>query len=445
MNLHFYLERKQLKSTERAIYCYIRGLAKGKTIQLNTKQRIRPEYWDKTLELAIERGKIKSPTARELNNFLSSYKDGIKKTVYQHLSMNPSADFEELRTEILEKFGRSLKLQLTLFEALNTFKEVRKKDMSPDSLRKYSTVIKHLKEYEKYTKSELTFSRLDMMFYDKFLSYLLKDGAEEKVVEKNEVENKEVKKKEKKKGMVNNSAYKIIGLLKIFLNWAYDRNINPYLSFKKWKIKEEKVDIITLTEQELKTLYNMKFAEDKKHLQRARDLFLFGCYTGGRFGDLSKIEHQDIRENKWYLRTGKTRDVLEIPLTDYALTIIARYSGTPYPLPRLSNQKLNKYIKEVCKDAKIVDTIKMVRYRGNTPEITEYPKWQEVTTHTARRTFITQSLLRGMKAEVVMSISGHHNYKTFKKYIDITSRDKENAIKNAWNENKELKVFNLSS
>ena len=50
--------------------------------------------------------------------------------------MNPSADFEELRAAILEKFGKSQKLHLTLFQALDTFKEDRKKDMSPDSLRK---------------------------------------------------------------------------------------------------------------------------------------------------------------------------------------------------------------------------------------------------------------------------------------------------------------------
>ena len=280
-----------------------------------------------------------------------------------------------------------------------------------------------------------------MMFYDKFLLYLLKDDDKEKMVDKKIVVKKD---KDKKKGMVNNSAYKIIGLLKIFLNWAYERNIYPYLHFKKWKIKKDKVDIITLTEQELHTLYNMKFTEEKKHLQRARDLFLFGCYTGGRFGDLSKIEHQDIKENKWYLRTGKTRDVLEIPLNDHAFTIVSRYSKTLYPLPRLSNQKLNKYVKEVCDEAKIDDIIKTVKYRGNTPDITEKPKWKEVTTHTARRTFITQSLLRGIKAEIVMSISGHHNYKTFKKYIDITSRDKKNAIKNAWNENAGLKVVNMN-
>src|ERR1035437_9370104 len=339
----------------------------------------------------------------------------------RHVEPEPDEQAILERIQRLRRGGKSLR---KIAEQLNRLK-IRTRQGSP--WRKYSTVIKHLKGYEKSAKSELTFSRLDMMFYDKFLSYLLENHGDEK------------------KGMVNNSAYKIIGLLKIFLNWAYERNINPYFYFKKWKIKEEKVDIITLTEQELKTLYNMEFAEDKKRLQRARDLFLFGCYTGGRFGDLSKIEHQDIRENKWYLRTGKTRDVLEIPLTDYALTIIARYSETPYPLPRLSNQKLNKYIKEVCQEAKIEDIIKTVKYRGNSPEITEYPKWKEVTTHTARRTFITQSLLRGMKAEVVMSISGHHNYKTFKKYIDITSMDKENAIKNAWNENKGLKVFNLSS
>ncbi|HZW40429.1 MAG TPA: tyrosine-type recombinase/integrase [Ignavibacteriaceae bacterium] len=425
MNIHFYLERKELKSPERAIYCYIRGLAKGKTIQLNTKHKITHEHWDKSLELAIEKGKNKYPLAKELNSYLNSYKDEIKKTVLKIQAANPTTDYEEIRSVILEKFGKFQKEQLNLFQALEIFKDVRKKDMSPDSIRKYGTVIKHLKGFEKKNRVALNFAKLDLMFYDKFLTYLLEDDGNEK------------------KAMVNNSAYKIIGLFKIFLNWAYERNINTYSYYKKWKVKEDKIEVIALTERELKKLYAMEFDEKNKHLKRAMDLFLFGCYTGGRFGDLARIEHQDIRNNKWFLRTGKTRDVLEIPLNDYAISILAKYSHLPTPLPRLSNQKLNQYIKEICATAEINDIIKTVRYRGNKPEVKEFHKWQLVTVHTARRTFITQSLMRGIKAEVIMSISGHQNYKTFKKYIDITSREKENAIKSAWNEEGNVKVFNI--
>ena len=248
-----------------------------------------------------------------------------------------------------------------------------------------------------------------MLFYDKLLNFLLDE-----------------------KKNVNNSAYKIIGLLKIFLKWAYDRGINKNLTFQRYKIKEEKVDIVTLTNQELDKISGLDLSRNKR-LDKARDLFVFGCYTGGRFSDLSKIGWEDIKENTWYLRVKKTRDVLEIPLLDEAIALINKYKDQPTPLPRISNQKLNVYIKEVCVLTEINDPVKIIRYRGNEPLVFEGPKNEFVSAHTARRTFITQSLLRGMKAEIVMSISGHKNFKTFKKYLDITRKDKQEELRKAWN------------
>ena len=83
--------------------------------------------------------------------------------------------------------------------------------------------------------------------------------------------------------------------------------------------------------------------------------------------------------------------------------------------------------------AKINDLTTIVQYSGNRRIQTTEPKYKLVTTHSARRTFITQSLLRGMKAEIIMSISGHTNYKTFRRYLEITRKDKEEEIKKAWN------------
>ena len=63
MNIHFYLERKQSKTTEKAIYAYIRGIQPKKIIILNTGDKINPKFWDKENERAIQRGKNKYTNA----------------------------------------------------------------------------------------------------------------------------------------------------------------------------------------------------------------------------------------------------------------------------------------------------------------------------------------------------------------------------------------------
>lgn len=409
MTIHFYLERKHLKVQEKTIYAYIRSLHKTKTLILNTGQKIEPLNWDKLSERAIEKGKNKSAGARELNDFLDSYREDLKRSVREILRDKPSADYEMIKDFILERFGKVQRSQLSFFETLDLFITTRKKDLSYDSIRKFTTIKNHLLGFEKVDKTKITFDKIDMLFYDKLINYFLTE-----------------------KKMVNNSAYKIIGLLKIFLNWANDRGINKKLNFRKFKIKEDKVDIVSLSAIELDKLYNLDLNNNPR-LGRVRDLFLFGCYTGGRFSDLTKIEWEDIKDNVWYLRVKKTRDVIEIPLLDEAVEIIDKYKDQSTPLPRISNQKLNLYLKELCAFAKLNDPVKIVRYRGSEALTIEGPKHEFVSVHTARRTFITQSLLRGMKSEIVMSISGHKNFRTFKKYLDITRKDKSEELKKAWN------------
>ncbi len=106
-----------------------------------------------------------------------------------------------------------------------------------------------------------------------------------------------------------------------------------------------------MTEEELTTLYNFKSDDEK--LLRVRDLFCFQCFTGVRYGDLQSISREDIRNGVWHLRTQKTREPLQIPLTNKAISILHKYAEWPEPLPIISNQKANEYIKDLCKKAKI--------------------------------------------------------------------------------------------
>ncbi|MCW8994770.1 MAG: Arm DNA-binding domain-containing protein, partial [Psychromonas sp.] len=173
MTIHYYLERKQLKSQEKAIYCYIRGIEKGKTIILNTGQKVDPIYWDKQRELANGKGKNRYTGATELNDFLDSYREEIKRTIRLHVTDNPDGGFDNIKLRLLERFGKSQKLTLSFFEALDLYMKSRSKDLSPNSLRKFTTIKGHLKTFEKKEHSPLTFSKIDLLFYDKFLRFLL--------------------------------------------------------------------------------------------------------------------------------------------------------------------------------------------------------------------------------------------------------------------------------
>lgn len=140
----------------------------------------------------------------------------------------------------------------------------------------------------------------------------------------------------------------------------------------------------------------------------------------------------DIKQNAWHLRTTKTRDKLEIPLNEFALEILEKYTSQGRMLPTMSNQKINLYLKQLGKLLDINEQTTKTMYRGAEPVVLNKEKWEFISTHTARRTFVTLSLEKGMRPEVLMSITGHKDYKTMKKYLKIVSKVKEAEMNNVW-------------
>lgn len=131
------------------------------------------------------------------------------------------------------------------------------------------------------------------------------------------------------------------------------------------------------------------------------------------------------------LRTQKTKQPLEIPLNQYALAILDRYRKAG-KLPLISAQKTNAYVKEACQIAGINDTMTVVHYRGNERIERTAEKWTFIASHTARRTFVTLSLERGMRPETVMKITGHTDAKMLKKYIVLSSNVAQKEMQQVW-------------
>ena len=211
--------------------------------------------------------------------------------------------------------------------------------------------------------------------------------------------------------------------------------------------EEDKAKEIYLTKDELSAVYEMKLYGLE---EKVRDVFLIGCYTAQRFSDYSRIDEHCIgttsKGNRLIrLLQVKTKVPVVIPILDPKLeTLLEKYN---YNVPNLSDVVFNRYIKEICHrlsettpSLAVMERTKLnkketqreTKARKSGKEIFEYdeqgfpvkPKWELVSSHTARRTAITNMYLSGnYSIQQIMSVSGHKKEKTFKNYIKLSLDD----------------------
>jgi integrase len=234
--------------------------------------------------------------------------------------------------------------------------------------------------------------------------------------------------------MRNSTVSKQVGYLKWFLRWAYKKghhNNFAYDTFRP-KLKNTQKKVIFLSWDELNKLRNYKIPDNKQHLGRIRDLFLFCCFTGLRYSDLDNLRRSDIKESHIEITTVKTADNLIIELNDHSRAILEKYKSIPFEhdkaLPVISNQKMNDYLKDLAELAEINEPVRETYYKGNKRIDTITPKYALLGTHAGRRTFICNALSLGIPAQVVMKWTGHSDYKAMKPYIDVADSIKADAM-----------------
>ena len=412
MKIKFYLERKPSKSGESAIWCYVRE--NKESIYLNTGQRIKPELWDKEKQsgnLRLTRDNIIKADLKSLNHYLEVFNTKIWDIERLIRSNHPDAGFTVIVDAIKRHFNKKRE---GLFDIFDEFLKIKEPEVSKQAIFKFKRVKSLLEDYQKFYHDTLTFDKITPLFFSKFYTFLIAN-----------------------KNMINNTANKNIQFLKTFLIWANNNKYTDNSSYKSFRSKSEQNEVIYLTEDELIKLYNLKLDEDKfkrdrDRLLRVRDIFVFQCFTGVRYSDIENISREDISGATWKVRTKKTHQIIEIPLNSYALSILAKYSEFPQPLPVISNQKMNVYLKELCEKAEIKSLVKTVKYKGNERIEEIYEKFKVVGTHTARRTFISLSLRKGMKPDVIMAITGHTTYRMMQRYLKIADEHKREEMDKTW-------------
>jgi len=288
--------------------------------------------------------------------------------------------------------------------------------ISKNSIKIYNTFKKNLEDFKKKKGYDVSLDNMGLEFFEDFKEYMVTDRKYN-----------------------TNTVAKHIRTIKTIINDARDRGLTAAtFSGKRYRAITEETDSIYLTETELDALYDLDLT-DNQRLDRVRDLFLVGCYTGLRFSDFTNIASGNIIEGSKGrfidIEMQKTGNSVAIPILPVVEAIMEKYKDrTDNSLPPdISNQKMNQYLKEIGEIAASNDRIKK-RYpkaafnddieqqqtKAGMRAVTHTPKYKLISSHTARRSFATNAYHRGVPVLSIMSITGHRTETSFMKYIKVT-------------------------
>jgi integrase len=227
-----------------------------------------------------------------------------------------------------------------------------------------------------------------------------------------------------------NYCSKSFQLIRMILNDALEQEVITSQAHrsKKYSIPQTETDDIALDMERLQKLVAVKVFP-RPALKMVRDVFVFACLTGLRYSDFSKLTNDnlytltaksgDVRVIK--VVTQKTGEKVVVPLHPIAREIVAGYGGVFPKVP--CNQVFNRYLKEVCKVAGLIEPVVIRENVAGKFVSRTYLMYEAVSAHTARRSFATIAYFLKVPTVLIMKITGHKTEREFFKYIKISKEE----------------------
>jgi integrase len=414
--IQFYLKSEKLDKHGKvtliaSIYCNY----KAYRMKLG-KVRIRD--WNKK----SQRLRLSSLTAKEYddNSKMNSFIDDVEsqaKILFNKVTKERRKPSEFELTNLLNIPEESDLLKSTSFmDVFGDFIESNKSDKAERTIKGYTTVKNYLTRFQESTKYTLTWDNIDVKFIDKLKKYTF-------ITERKQV----------------GYYAKITRVLSTFLHWAEERNYYQGKIYDKLKVEEPEREVVFLSMDELLVFMDYNF--EIHRLNKVKDLYCFASFTGLRYSDVISLRREHIN-NKLLTKTQvKTGYVKTLPLNDFALKILKKYEEDENPLPKMSIQNINEYLKEGCgiiASKQLPKTgfnrlvIKKSVIGSETTEVS-LPLHESITFHTARKTFITNSIMLGVNIKALQDMGAPKKEKDLKKYLKITDAFKSQVMDNTWN------------
>jgi integrase len=415
MRVKFYLTRPE-SDTETAIFA--RATYNASKSKIYTGESVKPKYWNPKTHRAKVTPAFRdaSPMNARLNDIesiiIDCYRDHIKETGNQPTpaELKQSAELALGRVK-----GQSMDFYAYFRDFIQRTRAGQRLSpkgtiVSPVKAKHLGTTLNTLTSFDEANKRHTDFANIDLEFYEDFTNWM------------------------RKQGLAENTVGSHIRQLKAVLNESVERGFNANTAFRSTRFiaTSENVDNLALTDNDLAGLRELDLS-DAPHLDRVRDLFLIGCYTGLRYSDFSRLTAENIDGGFIEIEQQKTSARVVIPVHPVVRAIVSKYDGA---LPNaISNQKLNSYLKDICKKVESLKAMtSKTRTQGGLKTTVNYHKWELVSTHTARRSFATNAYLQGVPTITIMAITGHKTEKSFLKYIKVSPREHAKLMAKIWAE-----------
>ena len=354
----------------------------GERCAFSTGKKVKSCNWDKNKQQV----KGKDEEAQSLNNYLKAIKAKLYQKEAELLDRGFIITADLLRDAYFDKV-ESIK-ERSLFEVFEEHNQEQEKLIGNGVSKATHWVsvytIRLLREFvqQKYKREDLYLRELNLNFIQSFHSFLRID-----------------------KGMAQNSSTKHLKLLKKIINLSVANSYMAFNPFSTYKVEREPVEIDFLDEEELRKMIN--FDTPLPRLERAKDMFLFGCFTGLSYIDIKTLtpEHfeKDSAGRIWIKkRRVKTGVLSRIPLLPIAKLILDKYKGGEKLLPIQDPADINKYLKDIA----ILCGIN-----------------KRICFHTSRHTFAsTVTLANNISLEVVSKMLGHTNTRMTAHYAKLIDK-----------------------
>lgn len=186
-----------------------------------------------------------------------------------------------------------------------------------------------------------------------------------------------------------------------------------------FNVPDEEGNAVFLTMREVYKIH--RFTDLTTREIEIKDYFIIGCLTALRFSDYSRLKSKNFIRNKIVIKTKKTNTPVQVPMHPIVREIIQKYNKELPPSP--SAQHFNRQIKKICRKTGLKKKVLFERQIGLQRISKLIPKYQFISSHTARRTAATNMYLSGIMPFRIMLVTGHKTEKSFFKYIRITREE----------------------
>ncbi|WP_289030193.1 site-specific integrase [uncultured Algoriphagus sp.] len=372
------------KSNSSLLQLFLRLTVNGRRVEFSLKRPIPKKLWNPVKGSA----KGSSEESSQLNESLDRIRAFVSSKYHELLVKGIPFTAEDLKATVLgiEEEAYSLR------ELIEYHQEVMSDTLKPGTLKNYETSKKYLLTYleKSLKKKDISFQMIDYKFIMGFESFLRRH-----------------KPTDHQRPLQHNGILKHMERFKKILNLAVKMDLLEKNPFDKYQFKYKRFDRDYLEDEELERLEEKVFSNQRLNL--VRDLFVFSCYTGLAYIDVSTLSRQSLvkSQGEYWINTErtKTNTPIKIPVLPKAMELINKYKDHPRAvsndllLPVLSNQKLNSYLKEIA-------------------DLCEIDK--NLSFHVARHTFATTVTLKnGVPMETVSKLLGHNKISTTQIYARV--------------------------